>query len=145
MCVALLLRSGRTNRRKIVPTFSEAALKDKQLPNAVLIEYIPDLHRINLSTYSDHRMVGFCTILEKIYAVGIYHGNPYPRNMTVQTSTNRVVCIDFDLAQTFSGNRLDWQRMKDEKFMVDESCEDLTEDFKEGKLSRGWYYYYKYL
>lgn len=39
-------------------------LKDKLPPNAILMEYIPDLHKIDLSTFSDHHVATLRTILK---------------------------------------------------------------------------------
>lgn len=106
--------------------FLKRFLKDKLLPNAILIEYIPDLHEIDLSTFSDYRITTLRTILENIHGVGIYHGDPYPRNMMVQENTKRVLWIDFDRAQTFSENERKWQWIQDEKEMVDEFLDALV-------------------
>lgn len=106
--------------------FLKRFLKDKLLPNAVLIEYIPDLHEIDLSTFSDYCIATFRTILKNIHEVGIYHGDPYPRNMMVQKYTKRVLWVDFDHAQTFPENEWKWQWMNDEKEMVDEFLETLV-------------------
>ncbi|EED22545.1 conserved hypothetical protein [Talaromyces stipitatus ATCC 10500] len=125
--------------------FLKPFLKDKLLPNAILIEYIPDLHEIDLSTFSDHRIATLRTILESIHGVGIYHGDPYPRNMMVQKYSERVLWIDFDHAQTFSESEWKWQWMQDEKEMVDEFLDALTKDYNDGKISRTWPYYYTYL
>jgi hypothetical protein len=64
--------------------FLKRFLKDNLHPNAILIEYIPDLHQIDLSTFSDYRIATLRTILDSIHRVGIYHEGPYPRNMMVQ-------------------------------------------------------------
>lgn len=64
--------------------FLKRFLKDNLFPNAILIEYIPDLHQIDLSTFLDYRIATLRTILESIHGVGIYHDGPYPRNMMAQ-------------------------------------------------------------
>ena len=76
---------------------------DKLLPNAILIEYIPHMQMINLSTFTPSRMSKLVDILEKIHAAGVLHNDPYPRNMmVVPGNPDRVLWIDFDRAQTFS-------------------------------------------
>lgn len=124
------------------------------------MEYIPDLHKIDLSTFSDHHVATLRTILKSIHEVGIYHGDPYPRNTMVQEFSERVLWIEFDHAQTFSGTEWKWQWMQDEKEMVDEFLDALvscsliwfailtftqTEDYNDGKISRTWPYYYTYV
>lgn len=101
-------------------------LKDKLLPNAILIEYILDLHEIDLSTFSDYRIAALCTILKNIHRVEIYHGDPYPQHMMVQKYTKRVLWIDFDHAQTFSERGWESQWIMDEKEMVDEFLNALV-------------------
>ena len=101
-------------------------LKDKLLPNAILIEYIPDLHEIDFSTFSYDRITTLRAILENIHQVGIYHGDPYPRNMMVQRDSNRVLWIDFDHAQTFPESEWNWEWIQDEKEMVDEFLDFLV-------------------
>ncbi|KAJ9246535.1 hypothetical protein DTO271D3_8147 [Paecilomyces variotii] len=125
--------------------FLKRFLKDELFPNAILIEYIPDLHEIDLSTFSDYRIATLRTILESIHGVGIYHGDPYPRNMMVQKYTKRVLWIDFDHAQTFSERKWNSQWIEDEKEMVNEFFDALIEDYNDGKISRTWPYYYTYL
>lgn len=87
--------------------FLKRFLKDKLLPNAIIIEYIPDLHEIDLSTFSEYRVATLRSILKSIPGVGIYHGDPYPRNMMVQENSERVLWIDFDRVQTFS--KREWE------------------------------------
>jgi tRNA A-37 threonylcarbamoyl transferase component Bud32 len=78
-------------------------LQDAQLPNAVLIEYVPDLRMMDLSTFSTERMAKLVSILREIHSAEILHSDPYPRNMMVVTvDPGRVPWIDFDRAQTFS-------------------------------------------
>lgn len=77
-------------------------LNDKLPPNAILIEYIPNLQQIDLSNYSPKRLAKFREILDDIHAAGVLHADPKPRNMMVSLSEDdRVLWIDFDSAQTF--------------------------------------------
>jgi hypothetical protein len=58
--------------------------------NAVLIEYVADMHQMDLSTFSKSRLASLHTILLKIHDAKVYHG---------------VLWIDFDSAQTFPENQ----------------------------------------
>lgn len=65
------------------------------------MEYIPNLHQIDLSNYTKDRDVALQEVLHKIHSVHVCQGDPYPRTMMVQEETGRVLWIDFDRAQTF--------------------------------------------
>ncbi|ODM21185.1 hypothetical protein SI65_04238 [Aspergillus cristatus] len=56
-------------------------LDDKLPPNAILIEYIPNLQHIDLSNYSKHRLDEIHRILYDIHKARVYHGDARPRNM----------------------------------------------------------------
>lgn len=77
-------------------------LNDKLRPNAVLMEYIPNMRQIDLSTFSEATVTRLPAIVREIHRVGVYHGDMYPRNMMVQEGSHRVLLIDFDRAQTLS-------------------------------------------
>lgn len=78
-------------------------LEDKLPPNAVLIEYIPNMLSINLSNFSKYRLAKLHRILDDIHQAGVLHGDPKPRNMMIcPGEQGRVLWIDFDSAQTFS-------------------------------------------
>lgn len=79
--------------------------EDNLPPNAILIEYIPNMESISLSNFSKDYLVKFRQILEDIHQAGVYHGDAKPRNMMVsqeEGKEDRVLWIDFDSAQTFS-------------------------------------------
>lgn len=100
-------------------------LADEQRPNGVVVEYIPHMQRIDLSTFSAQRLVGLRRILADVHAAGVLHGDPNPRNMMVVSPVSfsssgesqgesqgeagagagqthdKVLWIDFDAAQTF--------------------------------------------
>ncbi|KAL1981965.1 hypothetical protein VTN96DRAFT_1977 [Rasamsonia emersonii] len=111
-------------------------LNDKLRPNAVLIEYIPNICQINLSTFSERRIAKLHAILRSIHAAGVYPGDPYPRNMIVQMDTDRVFWIDFDRAQTSSeGSITERQRqwIQEEDEMMGEFVDFLKADYQDGK------------
>ena len=58
-------------------------LGDLSPPNAVLIEYIADMHEVDLSTFSKSRLASLRAILEEIHGAKVCHGDVYPRNMMV--------------------------------------------------------------
>ncbi|KAL1963351.1 hypothetical protein VTN77DRAFT_8472 [Rasamsonia byssochlamydoides] len=123
-------------------------LKDKLRPNAVLIEYIPNIRQIDLSTFSETRIARLRAILDEIHQAWVYHGDPYLRNMMVQEDSDRVMWIDFDRAQILSENGptpRQQQWMKEEDEMMDYFVEALTADYKVGIISRTWPYYYEYV
>jgi hypothetical protein len=75
---------------------------DSWPPNAVLIEYVADMHQIDLSTF---RLASLCAILGEIHDAKVCHGDVYPRNMMVVSGEpDRVLWIDFDSAQTLPEN-----------------------------------------
>ncbi|OJZ90115.1 hypothetical protein ASPFODRAFT_43490 [Aspergillus luchuensis CBS 106.47] len=77
-------------------------LKDKHRPNAILLEFIPNLKQIVVETYTENRAAALLSIIQQIHEAGICHCDPYPRNMVVQPETDRVLWIDFDRAQIFN-------------------------------------------
>ncbi|KAB8240139.1 hypothetical protein BDV35DRAFT_374504 [Aspergillus flavus] len=121
-------------------------LNDRLPPNAILIEYVPNLHRIDLSTFSTARTQKIRKILEEIHKAGVYHGDPFPRNMMVQEDSDRVLWIDFDRAQTFSCDSItarQRQWLKEEDELVDYFVEALAKDYNDGKIHRTWECYYE--
>ncbi|GLA28135.1 hypothetical protein AnigIFM63326_005703 [Aspergillus niger] len=131
-------------------------LGDKLPPNAILIEYIPNMQAIGLSKYSERRMAKFRRILDDIHEANVLHGDPMPRNMMVSVSGDeeRVLWVDFDSAQTFPEDgshprQKVWVEGEDE--LVDYFIAALVrfnvlvgEDYRHGNLSRTVSYYYDY-
>lgn len=71
-------------------------------PNTILIEYVPNIQAIDLSTSSKTCLGRLREILDEIYEAKVLHGDPKPRNMMVSLGKqDRVLWIDFDSAQTF--------------------------------------------
>lgn len=78
-------------------------LEDKLAPNAIVIEYIPNMQPINLFNFSKLRLMKLRHILNEIHQARVYHGDPKPRNMMICSGEQeRVLWIDFDTSQTFS-------------------------------------------
>jgi hypothetical protein len=72
-------------------------------PNAILVEYVPHLQMVDLSTFSRDLLQRLVTILEAIHGAKVLHMDPYPRNMMIVVGTpDRALWLDFDRAQTFS-------------------------------------------
>jgi serine/threonine protein kinase len=103
-------------------------LGDKLPPNAVLIEYVPNIQPIDLSNFSLQYLREFGHVLEEIHRAGILHGDPKPRNMVVSWDQGRVLWIDFDSAQTFSESLSTRQRtwIKEEDEMMEYFVEALV-------------------
>ncbi|PYI05423.1 hypothetical protein BO78DRAFT_345697 [Aspergillus sclerotiicarbonarius CBS 121057] len=118
-------------------------LRDRVYPKGVLLEFIPNLREIDLSTFSQDRVYKLRQILTEIHEAGVYHGDPYPRNMVVQEGSDRVLWIDFDRAQTRNSITPRQQQLLDEEDeLVDYFVDALAADFKEGKIHRTWECYY---
>lgn len=103
-------------------------LHDRLPPNAILIEYIPNLQSIALSNYSEQRLAKLRRILDDIHGM-------HPRNMMVvpassEKQEDKVLWIDFDSAQTFPEDTSLSPRQKmwveDEIELVDYFIENLV-------------------
>ena len=104
-------------------------LEDELQPIGIVMEYIPNLQRIDITNYTKDRAVALQTIIREIHKVRVVHGDPYPRNMMVQPDTGRVFWIDFDRAQTLPYGPLnfyvyDWFKM--DIGMTDQPMEELV-------------------
>ena len=105
--------------------------RDKLLPAAIFIEYIPNLHRIDLTNFSEAYLAKFRQIVDEIHDLNIFHTDTYPRNMLIAKGQDgqedRVLLIDFDRAYTDFPNddrRREW--IEEEKGFLAEFCEDLV-------------------
>ncbi|PWY80849.1 hypothetical protein BO94DRAFT_602241 [Aspergillus sclerotioniger CBS 115572] len=121
VCPSLLWHSRAVHPLEWSPHLDDF-LDDRLRPNAVLLEYIPNLCPIALSKFSENRVQQLHHILLEIHRAGIYHGDPYPRNMMVQEGSDRVLWIDFTYAQTLTPDSMqpyhvEW--MKDEAGMME--------------------------
>ncbi|KAA8646732.1 uncharacterized protein ATNIH1004_005407 [Aspergillus tanneri] len=89
---------------------------DVLLPNAILLEYIPNMRQMDLSIFSEHRLNELNRILHDIHRAGVLHGDPDPRNMMVCPGRcgkqDRVLWIDFDSAQLLSEHNLSPQQKR---------------------------------
>lgn len=77
---------------------------DKIPPSAVFMEYIPNMKKLDLETYSKLRIESFISGMELIHGARIEHNDIRPRNMMIAfepDGTERVVWIDFDRARTY--------------------------------------------
>lgn len=83
---------------------------DVQPLNAVLLEYIDNMHQLDLSTFSESRLIQMGHILHDIHEAGVLHGDPDPRNMMICPGRggkpDRVLWIDFDAAQLLPEDNL---------------------------------------
>ncbi|PYI04444.1 hypothetical protein BO78DRAFT_449844 [Aspergillus sclerotiicarbonarius CBS 121057] len=122
---------------------------DKLPPNAILIEYIPDMRKMDLETFSSSNVNRLRDVLLEMHQAKILHGDPMPRNMMVCSGQEgRVLWIDFDSAQTFAEDEAltvgqeKW--VEEEVEMMDYFVQGLTEDYDEGRLNRTYSYYYEW-
>jgi hypothetical protein len=74
---------------------------EPELPNAVVIEFIPNLRPFELSTYSPERADQLKATLIEMHELGVLHGDLERRNVKVQEERNRALWIDFDRAVIF--------------------------------------------
>lgn len=101
------------------------------------------MEKITFSNFSISRAIKFRTILESIHKAGVYHGDLWPRNLMVQSRTERVIWIDFDRAQTFPENQTISERqaewLRDEKELLDELLDELVKTHNPNKYRcSGW-------
>ncbi|KKK19438.1 hypothetical protein AOCH_001322 [Aspergillus ochraceoroseus] len=102
-------------------------LDDRLPPNAVLIEYIPNLQPIDLSNFSEKRLAKLREILDDIHSAKVLHGDPKPRNMMVSL-----------------GGAREEKWIEEEVEKVDYFVDALAQDFEEGRLNRTIPYYYEW-
>lgn len=74
--------------------------KDKFLPRAIVLEYLPAAEKLNCVNYSDELFRYAVEGIKEIHRALIHHHDIYPKNMLV-VSGSRIVWIDFDVAMTF--------------------------------------------
>jgi hypothetical protein len=89
-------------------------LDDSWSPSAVLIEYVADMHQMDLSTFSKSRLASLRAILGEFHEAKVFHSDADPRNMMVVSGKpDRVLWIDFDTAQTLPENKSLTQRQQE--------------------------------
>ncbi|KAJ5407640.1 hypothetical protein N7509_001523 [Penicillium cosmopolitanum] len=121
---------------------------DELPPTAIVIEYVPNMHRIDLTNFSPQNVQILRDILEDIHLAGVLHDDTYPRNMMISrdpsTKQVRVLWIDFDRAQTFSESLSEWQKeqLEEETEIMDEFIQLLTQDNEQGELYHAYAFYY---
>lgn len=86
----------------------EYGFEDDELPpNAVLVEYVPHVAQLDLTNFSQDRLDRLRMILFEFHDIGLFHGDPFPRNMMVAASSSddRVLWIGFDRAQLLTRSK----------------------------------------
>lgn len=84
-------------------------LNDQYPPNAILLEYIPNMEMLDpLSNVTKRRIENFISGIREIHKALIEHSDVCPRNMMVlrDDPDDRVIWLDFDRAQTFDQDTL---------------------------------------
>ncbi|CEJ54429.1 hypothetical protein PMG11_00742 [Penicillium brasilianum] len=126
----------------------EVFAEDPELPNALVIEFFPNLRPFELSTYSANRADQLRATVVEIHKAGVWHGDIEKRNTKVQEETNRVILIDFDRAVTLPlDSRTETEKdirgkMANEEVLLLETLAELAEDHKRGKIWSSWYWHY---
>jgi len=107
-------------------------LDDKGPPNAILMEYIPNMQPLHPTNYSKRRMENFINGIEQIHRALVEHSDTEPRNMmVVQGDPERAIWIDFDRAQTLhakSMTEIEKEWISFEKELVVEMDECMVSD-----------------
>lgn len=143
---------------------------DEVPPSAIFIEYVPNLHWIDLTNFSEAHLTKFRQVLDEFHDLCILHDDPHPRNMLIakgeENEEDRVLWIDFDSAWTNlpdDDRRREW--FEGEKLLVKQFAQELvrlkslcpskhfsayiinlskTQDHGEGKLKAAWVYHYSH-
>ncbi|PWY81701.1 hypothetical protein BO94DRAFT_567321 [Aspergillus sclerotioniger CBS 115572] len=120
---------------------------DKLPPNAIFIEYIPGMSKLDLSNYSPSNVNRLRDILFEMHQTKMLHGDSMPRNMMICSGQeNRVLWLDFDSAQTFPEDEALTTRQErwvaEEVELMDYFVDGLAQDNDEGRLNCTYSYYY---
>ena len=75
---------------------------DKNLPCAIILEYIPGMRDFDTITYTPERWEKAVDGLKMIHEAAILHADLYPKNaMITPENPERVLWIDFDRAESY--------------------------------------------
>jgi tRNA A-37 threonylcarbamoyl transferase component Bud32 len=95
-------------------SYLDMFLDDSWSPSAILIEYVADMHQMDLSTFSKSGLASLRAILGEFHEAKVFHGDADPRNMMVVSGKpDGILWIDFDSAQTFPENKPLIQRQQE--------------------------------
>lgn len=102
-----------------------------KLPSAILMEFIPDLRILDIETFTTDRGSRIRTIMTDMHEAGVLHHDIEPRHFLVQESSDRVVVIDFDRAQTFPPTTMSarWERAFNREQLLIQELLDLLVGF----------------
>ncbi|KAK2755869.1 hypothetical protein FQN54_005665 [Arachnomyces sp. PD_36] len=120
-------------------------VQDEYPPNAILMEYIADMEELDWSKYTDKRMQNFLDGMKAIQESLVQHDDIHPRNlMVVKGDLKRAIWIDFDRAQTLSGELTEQQKgwLDQDYRILKEMTDFMKDDFEEGKMNKTLQYYY---
>ena len=107
-------------------------LRDKHLPNAILLEYLPGASSMNYLKYSKERMETAIKGIQRIHELALVeHVDTYPKNiLIVPGPPERVLWSDFDIAISFKDQSAltagDKERMDLESQIVKDLAELLV-------------------
>ncbi|GAM89999.1 hypothetical protein ANO11243_080390 [Dothideomycetidae sp. 11243] len=137
-----------TDARATLPSsaveYLSAFEDDEDPPAAVLLEYIPDLQPMDLSTFTYDRKNRFLA-LQELHTLPVLHCDIASRHILVQPSTNRVVFIDFDRAQTFPPavmSQMFEEAFVEEKLLVTEFLDFMESDVSIGRIDKTHFWFY---
>ncbi|KAJ5964875.1 uncharacterized protein N7479_004751 [Penicillium vulpinum] len=85
----------------------DSFLNDKFHPSAILLEYLAGSEPLNCVNYSKERLSKAMESLVQVHEALIVHNDLYPENILIVPGTpERVVVMDFDVAETFPTKEL---------------------------------------
>ncbi|KAK2768402.1 hypothetical protein FQN54_000257 [Arachnomyces sp. PD_36] len=119
--------------------------EDEYPPNAILLEYIPDMEELHWTNYTEKRMRNFISGIKEIHDVLIEHSDLYPRNMmVVKGDPERAIWLDFDRAQTFAGPITEREEswIETERRIAEEISILMRDDHAAGKMDKTAIFYY---
>lgn len=83
-------------------------LEDEYVPNAIFLEYIPNIRMIFPHHYTRERAENFIHGIQEIHQAMILHLDIEPQNMMIiEDDPARAIWLDFDRAQTYCVDQLD--------------------------------------
>ncbi|PWY96197.1 hypothetical protein BO94DRAFT_2299 [Aspergillus sclerotioniger CBS 115572] len=90
--------------------------EDKNLPCAILLEWLPDARPLRDLKWSPQRVEPLLAALDQIHQAGVIHNDAYPKNILIlqRQEGERIVWIGFDVSIVFVEGRRDKLNYDDE-------------------------------
>ncbi|EQL33949.1 hypothetical protein, variant 1 [Blastomyces dermatitidis ATCC 26199] len=118
-------------------------INDTELPSAIFIEYIPNMHQLHLDTFFKDCMTKFVWVIKAITAALVMHNDLKARNFMI-TPGERVVLLDFNRARIYNNNIItaEQQEWLQENVQIVQDLGCLLEmDVAEGRLNHSYLYF----